>query len=212
MQSAGAGIPAHGLAIIEEAQRQPLPDGTNVGPYRILSLLASGGMGDVYRARDERLGRNVALKVLPTGLTDDRERLERFAQEAKSASALNHPHIVTIYEIGQARPSCIVQPIPGTDQRQRPEEIHYIAMELIERETLREFIAGGRSLTRRLEVLAQTAEGLGKAHAAGIVHRDLKPDNIMVSAEGTQRLSTSAWRNSWSPPRDGTRSAPTRRR
>ena len=188
MQSADAGIPALGLAIIEEAQRQPLPDGTNVGPYRILSLLASGGMGDVYRARDERLGRSVALKVLPTGLTDDRERLERFAQEAKSASALNHPHIVTIYEIGQARPSCIVQPIPGTDQRQRPEEIHYIAMELIEGETLREFIAGGRSLTRRLEVLAQTAEGLGKAHAAGIVHRDLKPDNIMVSAEGYAKV------------------------
>jgi serine/threonine protein kinase/Tol biopolymer transport system component len=188
MQSADAGILVHGVAIPEESLRQPLPDGTSVGPYRILSLLASGGMGDVYRARDERLGRSVALKVLPTGLTDDRERLERFAQEAKSASALNHPHIVTIYEIGQARPSCIVQPIPGTDQRQRPEEIHYIAMELIEGETLREFIAGGRSLTRRLEVLAQTAEGLGKAHAAGIVHRDLKPDNIMVSSEGYAKV------------------------
>lgn len=188
MQSADAGILVHGLPTTEESPRQALPDGTNVGPYRILSLLASGGMGDVYRARDERLGRSVALKVLPTGLTDDRERLERFAQEAKSASALNHPHIVTIYEIGQARPSCIVQPIPGTDQRQRPEEIHYIAMELIEGETLREFIAGGRSLTRRLEVLAQTAEGLGKAHAAGIVHRDLKPDNIMVSAEGYAKV------------------------
>jgi Tol biopolymer transport system component len=188
MQSADAGILVHGLAIPEESPRQALPDGTNVGPYRILSLLASGGMGDVYRARDERLGRSVALKVLPTGLTDDRERLERFAQEAKSASALNHPHIVTIYEIGQARPSCIVQPIPGTDQRQRPEEIHYIAMELIEGETLREFIAGGRSLTRRLEVLAQSAEGLGKAHAAGIVHRDLKPDNIMVSSEGYAKV------------------------
>ncbi len=188
MQSANAGVLVHGLGFPEETPRQVLPDGTNVGPYRILSLLASGGMGDVYRARDERLGRSVALKVLPTGLTDDRERLERFAQEAKSASALNHPHIVTIYEIGQARPSCIVQPIPGTDQRQRPEEIHYIAMELIEGETLREFIAGGRSLTRRLEILAQSAEGLGKAHAAGIVHRDLKPDNIMVSSEGYAKV------------------------
>jgi len=187
MQSVDAGILV-GVAIPQESPRLPLPDGTNVGPYRILSLLASGGMGDVYRARDERLGRSIALKVLPTGLTDDRDRLERFAQEAKSASALNHPHIVTIYEIGQARPSCIVQPIPGTDQRQRPEEIHYIAMELIEGETLREFIAGGRSLTRRLEILAQTAEGLGKAHAAGIVHRDLKPDNIMVSNEGYAKV------------------------
>src|SRR5258708_5213376 len=169
MQSADAGIPPLGLAIIEEAQRQPLPDGTNVGPYRILSLLASGGMGDVYRARDERLGRSVALKVLPAGLTDDRERVERFAQEAKSASALNHPHIVTIYEIGQARPSCIVQPIPGTDQRQRPEEIHYIAMELIEGETLREFIAGGRSLTRRLDALPQTPDAPAKPHPPTLV-------------------------------------------
>jgi Tol biopolymer transport system component len=188
MKSVDAGILAHGLVADEEEPRQPLPAGTSVGPYSILSLLASGGMGDVYRARDERLGRSVALKVLPTGLTDDRERLERFAQEAKSASALNHPHIVTIYEIGQARPSCIVQPIAGTNQRQRPEEIHYIAMELIEGQTLREFNAGNPPMARRLEVLAQTAEGLGKAHAAGIVHRDLKPDNIMVSAEGYAKV------------------------
>src|SRR6266566_4821159 len=186
MQSVDAGIPAHGLAIIEEAQRQPLPDGTNVGPYRILSLLASGGMGDVYRARDERLGRSVALKVLPTGLTDDRERLERFAQEAKSASALNHPHIVVIYEIGQARPSFVVEEM--TAQRQRPDEVHFIAMELVDGETLREFLFAQPPLARRLEILAQTAEGLGKAHAAGIVHRDLKPDNVMVSAEGYAKV------------------------
>ncbi|MEA2236317.1 MAG: eukaryotic-like serine/threonine-protein kinase [Thermoanaerobaculia bacterium] len=188
MKSVDAGILAHGFVADEEPPRQPLPEGTSIGPYSILSLLASGGMGDVYRARDERLGRSVALKVLPTGLTDDRERLERFAQEAKSASALNHPHIVTIYEIGQARPSCIVQPIAGTNQRQRPEEVHYIAMELIEGQTLREFNTSNPPIARRLEVLAQTAEGLGKAHAAGIVHRDLKPDNIMVSAEGYAKV------------------------
>src|SRR4029077_339160 len=126
MNSIDAGILAHAFEIVETPPRDPLPDGTCVGPYLIRSLIASGGRGDVYRAHDERLGRDVALKVLPTGLTDDRERLERFAQGAKSASALNHPHIVTIYEIGQARPDCIAQPIPGTDQRQRPEEIHYI--------------------------------------------------------------------------------------
>jgi Tol biopolymer transport system component len=168
--------------------RMPLADGTTVGPYRILTLIASGGMGDVYRARDERLGREVALKVLPTGLTDDRERVERFAQEAKSASALNHPHIVAIYEIGQARPQSVVLPIAG----KRAEEIHYIAMELVEGETLREFLTAAPpfapSLARRLEVLAQTAEGLGKAHAAGIVHRDLKPDNVMVSSEGWAKV------------------------
>jgi serine/threonine protein kinase len=149
-------------------------------------------MGDVYRARDERLGRDVALKVLPTGLTNDRERVERFAQEAKSASALNHPHIVAIYEIGQGRPSSNVQPIvqPAGAKQQSPfaEEVHYIAMELVDGDTLRGFLAGNPSLTRRIEILAQTAEGLGKAHAAGIVHRDLKPDNVMVSNEGYAKV------------------------
>ena len=160
--------------------RRHLPDGTGLGPYRILKLIASGGMGDVYRARDERLGRDVALKVLPPVITGDRERIDRFAQEAKSASALNHPHIVAIYEIGQARPSYV--------SKDRREELHYIAMELVEGETLREFLAGRPSLPRRLEILAQTAEGLAKAHAAGIVHRDLKPDNIMITSEGYAKV------------------------
>jgi serine/threonine protein kinase/Tol biopolymer transport system component len=182
------GILAHAVVVVETPPRDPLPDGTIVGPYRIRSLIASGGMGDVYRAHDDRLGRDVALKVLPTGLTDDAERLERFAQEAKSASALNHPHIVVIYEIGQARPHFTVEPIAVPGQRQRPEEIHFIAMELVDGETLRDFLVGQPSLPRRLEVLAQTAEGLGKAHAAGIVHRDLKPDNVMVSVEGYAKV------------------------
>src|ERR1043166_9266116 len=168
-----------------EDVRHTLPNGTGVGPYRILNLIASGGMGDVYRARDERLGRDVALKILPPALTDDRERIDRFAQEAKSASALNHPHIVAIYEIGHARPAQVVQSIAA---KERPQEIHYIAMELVEGETLREFLAGHPSLSRRLEILAQTADGLAKAHAAGIVHRDLKPDNVMISAEGYAKV------------------------
>ena len=186
MHSVREGILAHAVVVVEAPPRVPLPDGTCIGPYRIRSLIASGGMGDVYRAHDERLSRDVALKVLPTGLTDDRERLERFAQEAKSASALNHPNIVVIYEIGQARPSFVVEEL--TAQRQRPEEVHYIAMELVEGETLREFLFGQPPLARRLEVLAQTADGLGKAHAAGIVHRDLKPDNVMVSVEGYAKV------------------------
>ena len=164
-----------------EEQRRHLPNGAGLGPYRILNLIASGGMGDVYRARDERLGRDIALKVLPPVITGDRERIDRFAQEAKSASALNHPHIVAIYEIGQARPSYV-------SKDRRREELHYIAMELVEGETLREFLSGHPSLPRRLEILAQTADGLAKAHAAGIVHRDLKPDNIMISAEGYAKV------------------------
>ena len=164
-----------------EEQRRHLPNGAGLGPYRILNLIASGGMGDVYRARDERLSRDVALKVLPAVITGDRERIDRFAQEAKSASALNHPHIVAIYEIGQARPSYV-------SKDRRREELHYIAMELVEGETLREFLGGHPALPRRLEILAQIADGLAKAHAAGIVHRDLKPDNIMISAEGYAKV------------------------
>ena len=188
MNSIDAGILAHAFEVVQTPPRDPLPDGTCVGPYRIRSLIASGGMGDVYRAHDERLGRDVALKVLPTGLTDDRERLERFAQEAKSASALNHPHIVVIYEIGKGRPNFTVEPMAAPGQRQRPEEVHFIAMELIDGETLRDFLAGQPSMARRLEILAQAADGLGKAHAVGIVHRDLKPDNIMVSVEGYAKV------------------------
>ena len=186
MHSVREGFLAQAVVVVEAPPREALPDGTCVGPYRIRSLIASGGMGDVYRAHDERLGRDVALKVLPTGLTDDRERLERFAQEAKSASALNHPNIVVIYEIGRARPSFVVEEMAG--ERQRPDEVHYIAMELVEGETLREFLLAEPPLARRLEVLAQTADGLGKAHAASIVHRDLKPDNVMVSVEGYAKV------------------------
>src|ERR1043165_6778824 len=158
-----------------EEQRRHLPNGAGLGPYPIVNLIVSGGMGDVYRAHDERFGRDVALKVLPAVITGDRERVDRFAQEAKSASALNHPHIVVIYEIGQARPSYIVQSIA---EKPRAEELHSIAMELVDGETLREFLGGRPSLARRLEILAQTADGLAKAHAAGIVHRDLKPDHV----------------------------------
>jgi len=171
---------------VDDSARATLPAGTVIGPLRILSLIASGGMGEVYRARDERLGRDVALKVLPSGLTADRERIERFTQEAKAASALNHPNIVAIYEIGKDRPSTVVQPIDA--KARRPREIHYIAMELVEGQTLRDFLAETPSLIKTLEVLAQTAEGLGKAHGAGIVHRDLKPDNIMVSDEGYAKV------------------------
>ena len=171
---------------VTDAVREPLQPGTIIGPLRIIKLIASGGMGDVYRARDERLGRDVALKVLPPGITDDRERIERFAQEAKAASALNHPNIVAIYEIGKDRPSSVVQPIDARGRK--PQEIHYIVMELVEGQTLRDFLATPPSLIKCLDVLAQTAEGLGKAHGAGIVHRDLKPDNIMVSAEGYAKV------------------------
>jgi predicted ATPase len=128
-------------------------------------------MGEVYRARDPRLGREIAIKVLPGELAADRERLARFEQEARSASALNHPNIVTIYEIGQTS------------------SMSYIAMELVEGETLQEVLASGPlPMKRLLDIATQVAEGLAKAHAAGIVHRDLKPANLMVSEEGFVKI------------------------
>ena len=138
--------------------------GTRLGPYEIIAKLGEGGMGEVYRARDTRLNRTIAIKVLPAGLADDRDRLRRFEQEAQAASALNHPNILTIHDIGHEV------------------GVAFIAMEWVQGKTLRDLLADGRLPPRRLAHIAhQIAEGLAQAHAAGIVHRDLKPQNIMVS-------------------------------
>jgi serine/threonine protein kinase/Tol biopolymer transport system component len=148
-----------------------LAAGTRLGPYEILSPLGAGGMGEVYRARDSRLSREVALKVLPTDVAADRERLNRFEQEARSASALNHPNIVTVYDVGRFGATS------------------FIAMELVEGKTVRDLLASGPlSIKRALSIGAQAADGLAKAHAAGIVHRDLKPENIMVSSDGFVKI------------------------
>src|SRR5215471_14703911 len=131
--------------------------GSRLGPYEIVAPLGAGGMGEVYRAKDTRLGREVAIKVLPAGLSADPERLKRFEREARSASSLNHPNIVTIYDIGSEG------------------GVSYIAMELVKGEPLRAELVGGALPVREvLQIGAQIAEGLAKAHAAGIVHRDLK--------------------------------------
>jgi serine/threonine protein kinase/Tol biopolymer transport system component len=148
-----------------------LSTGTRLGPFEILAPLGAGGMGEVYRARDTRLGREVAVKVLSSEFSSDADRRKRFEQEARSASALNHSNIVTIHEIG------------STDST------IYIAMELVEGKTLREFVAAGPVPTKRLLDLAyQMADGLAKAHAAGIVHRDLKPENVMVTKDGAVKI------------------------
>jgi len=174
-----------------ETRSEPFPAGTAIARYRVLSFIGSGAMGDVYRAHDRALDREVALKVLPPEVTGDRDRVRRFAQEARAASALSHPHIVTIYEVGHARPTLSVRPIDDRRAVRRP-EVHYIAMELIEGQTLRSALAGESSApltTRRaIELLAQVADGLGKAHGAGIIHRDLKPDNILVANDGYAKI------------------------
>lgn len=141
--------------------------GRKIGPYRVLSLLGMGGMGEVYLAEDTRLGRRVALKLLPPEFTHNAERIHRFEREARAASALNHPNIVTIYEVGQS---------DGT---------YFIATELVEGQTLRELMPPARTEIKvALNVILQVADALAAAHAAGIVHRDVKPENIMLRPDG----------------------------
>src|SRR2546425_3598382 len=145
--------------------------GTRLGRYEIRSKIGEGGMGEVYLAQDTKLDRKVALKILPTELASNRDRMERFIREAKAAAALSHPNIAQIFEIGEH---------DGT---------HFIAMEFIDGQTLREKIHRERTELRKLlRYLQHVAEGLAKAHAAGIVHRDLKPDNIMITREGHAKI------------------------
>ena len=148
-----------------------LATGTRLGPYEILAPIGAGGMGEVYRARDERLKREVAVKVLPAELSADAERRARFEREARAASALSHPNILTIYDIGSAG------------------DVVYIAMELVEGGTLKDLTASGAVPVRKLlELATQVADGLAAAHAAGIVHRDLKPANVMISKHGYAKI------------------------
>ncbi|MET0645608.1 MAG: protein kinase [Pyrinomonadaceae bacterium] len=164
--------PAYAVAaeMLTENSNGPLV-GQSIGHYRVMALLGSGGMGDVYLARDTRLGRKVALKLLPDYLTDDESRIRRFRQEARAASALNHPNVLTIYEIEQV------------DGR------YFIAAEFVEGETLRQHLNGGRLRPgEALGVAAQIAGALSKAHQAGIVHRDIKPENVMLDAEGRVKV------------------------
>jgi serine/threonine protein kinase/Tfp pilus assembly protein PilF len=145
--------------------------GSRLGPYQIVALLGKGAMGDVYRARDTRLGRDVAIKVLPSALSADPDRLRRFEQEARAASALNHPNILTVHDVGTV----------GSTP--------YITMELVEGKTLREMLVSDRLPVKKLlSLVTQLAAGLSKAHAAGIVHRDLKPENVMVTADGAVKI------------------------
>ncbi len=148
-----------------------LTSGTTLGRYTILSSLGAGGMGEVFRAQDARLGREVALKILPRELAGDHDRMTRFMREAQSASALNHPSILTIYEIDEA------------------DGYHFLATELVDGTTLRERISGGPlPIAECVTIAAQTAAALGAAHDAGIVHRDIKPENLMVRADGLVKV------------------------
>jgi len=157
----------------------PFAGGTAVGHYKIIESIGAGGMGEVYKALDTRLDRPVALKILPASLVTDSDRVRRFIGEAKAASALNHPHIITIYEIGETQ----------IDAEALQSIAHYIAMEYVSGSTLHVKIhRENLELKKILEYFAQAADGLAKAHSAGIVHRDLKPENIMISEDGYAKI------------------------
>ena len=151
--------------------RATLASGTRLGDYEVKSLLGSGGMGEVYRARDARLGRDVAIKILPQSLSSDVDRLCRFEQEARAAAALNHPNILAVFQMGTH------------------DGAPYLVSELLEGETLRECLQHSRLPVRRaIEYGVQTARGLSAAHEKGIVHRDLKPENLFVTKDGRVKV------------------------
>ncbi len=144
-----------------------LQPGTRVGPYEVLGALGAGGMGEVYRAHDLRLDRDVAVKVLPASVAPTPERLHRFEQEARAAAALNHPNIVAVFDIGLH------------------DGAPYMVSELLEGDTLGARLSdGGLSIETLVEWAMQVADALDAAHAKGIVHRDIKPANLFVTARG----------------------------
>ncbi len=149
----------------------PLTAGTKLGRYEIRSKIGAGGMGEVYRARDEKLNREVAIKVLPVAFSADRDRLARFEQEAQAAGSLNHPNILAVYDVGTN------------------DDAPYVVSELLEGETLRGRISGNPLAQRRaIEYALQIAHGLAAAHEKGIIHRDLKPDNIFITNDGRVKI------------------------
>jgi serine/threonine protein kinase/WD40 repeat protein len=179
--------------------------GTRLGPYEIVALLGAGGMGEVYRARDTRLGRDVAIKVLPAEFASDPERLRRFEQEARAVAALDHPNILAIHDVGSAvvslrgpegpeaipaQTSGLPRPLRGLAVTQGAGEVvHYLVTELLEGESLRERLSGGAMPVRKaVELAVQIAQGLAAAHEKGIIHRDLKPGNVFLTKDGHVKI------------------------
>ena len=148
-----------------------ISSGAKLGPYEIQGLIGAGGMGEVYRATDARLGRAVAIKILPKSLADDKDRLRRFEQEARAAGQLNHPNILAIHDVGAA------------------EGLPYIVTELLDGHDVRQMLGKGPIPPRKaIEYTVQAARGLAAAHAKGILHRDLKPENVFVTADGHVKI------------------------
>src|SRR6202142_1664089 len=145
--------------------------GQKIGPYEVAAQIGAGGMGEVYRARDPRLGRDVAIKVLPSSFSSAPDRLQRFAQEARAAAALNHPNILAIFDIGEDKGA------------------PYVVSELLEGETLRDRLRSGALSSRKaIDFALQMAHGLAAAHEKGIVHRDLKPENLFITDDNRIKI------------------------
>jgi len=179
--------------------------GSRLGPYEIVAPIGAGGMGEVYRARDTRLGRDVAIKVLPPEFADDPERLRRFEQEARAVAALSHPNVLALFDVGSAvvslrgaeGPEAISAQTSGLPRPQsglavtegEGEQVHFLVTELLEGETLRDRLkAGGLSVRKAVETAVQIAQGLAAAHEKGIIHRDLKPANVFVTNDGHVKI------------------------
>ena len=176
------------LALEQPPSPSQSPVGRQIGQYQVLSQLGAGGMGEVFLARDLRLDRKVAIKMLPAEFTQDPSRLRRFEREARAASALNHPNIITIYEIGEA----------VTEHGQA----HFIATEFIEGRTLRQLADKTFGINEVLEIAAQVASALAAAHQAGIIHRDIKPENLMVRPDGLVKVLDFGLAKLAAPPAD----------
>jgi serine/threonine protein kinase len=166
MESPALDIAARAVAHNGDSVKQSSFIGRELGPYKIEKLLGVGGMGEVYLAHDAKLARKVALKILPPQFTSDPERIKRFERESRAVSALNHPNLITIYDIGVS------------------ERVHYIATEFVTGKTVRDLIDDGLKMRDALAIATQVAEALGAAHNAGVLHRDIKPENIMVRPDG----------------------------
>src|SRR5271170_6181700 len=169
-----------------------LASGTKLGPYEILSPLGAGGMGEVYRARDARLNRDVAIKILPASFSAAADRLQRFALECRAAAALNHPNILSIFDIGEDRGA------------------PYVVSELLEGETLRDRLRNGPLTSRKaIDYAQQIASGLAAAHEKGIVHRDLKPENLFITNDGRAKILDFGLAKVTRPEADASGDAPT---
>ena len=169
-----------------------LTSGTKLGPYEIQSAIGAGGMGEVYRARDTRLNRDVAIKILPASFSADPDRLQRFAQESRAAAALNHPNILSIFDIGEDHGA------------------PYVVSELLEGESLRERLRHGALASRKaIDYAQQVAKGLAAAHEKGIVHRDLKPENLFITNDGRAKILDFGLAKFTRPEVDASEDAPT---